>query len=245
MNVLLPIAGSNKAADTEYIRSLMEIERKTVLQYVMESLSDLEIDRFVVVVNRKDMESCRIDDIVRLLRPDARIVVSEGGTKGAACSCLLAIDELDLNDSLLIVNGEQLVLEPLPSIVRTFEDSGDDGGILIFDDVHPRWSFVRTNEQGYVTEAAEKRPISRNATAGIYYFRKARDFVSAAMASIRKDATVNGKFYICPVYNELILEQKRIGTYRIPKSRYINFRYEDTQNAEKLIKEYRTEGNAC
>ena len=42
MNVIIPIAGANKTAETEYIKSLQEIERKTVLQYAFESLQDVQ-----------------------------------------------------------------------------------------------------------------------------------------------------------------------------------------------------------
>jgi hypothetical protein len=37
---------------------------------------------------------------------------------------------------------------------------------------------------------------------------------------IRKDASVNGSFYICPVLNELVLEQARIGIAPIDASQY-------------------------
>ncbi len=237
MNVLLPIASHENQADTEYIRSLLEIERKTVLQYVLEAFEHVEdISNFVIIVNRRDVEKYRIDDIIRLLRPDAKIVVSEGNTKGAACSCLLAVDELNMEEPLLIVNGEQLILEPMEKILAFFREQNDDGGIVIFDDIHPRWSFVRVDEDGFVTEAAEKRPISRNATAGLYYFKTAADFIDATMKSIKKDASVNGKYYICPVYNELVLQQKKIGTYRITRNKYINFKYESVQSAQNMLK---------
>ena len=52
-----------------------------------------------------------------------------------------------------------------------------DGGVIVFDSVHPRWSFVRVDKAGFVIETAEKRPISRLATAGFYYFRRGADFV--------------------------------------------------------------------
>jgi len=71
-----------------------------------------------------------------------------------------------------------------------------------------------------VVEAAEKRPISRLATAGFYYFARGRDFVDATSEMIKKDAHVNGQFYICPCYNELILRQRRIGVRVIPRSAY-------------------------
>ena len=30
------------------------------------------------------------------------------------------------------------------------EASGIDGGILTFESVHPKWSFAKLNDQGYV-----------------------------------------------------------------------------------------------
>lgn len=50
-----------------------------------------------------------------------------------------------------------------------------------------------------MVEAAAQRPISREATAGVYWFRRGGDFLDGAMAMIRKDAAVDGRFYVCPV----------------------------------------------
>jgi hypothetical protein len=95
-----------------------------------------------------------------------------------------------------------------------------DAGVLTFSSVHPRYSYVRVDGGGMVTEAAEKNPISRNATVGFYWFSQGRRFVEAVKKMIRKDAAVNGVFYICPALNELILEQARIGTRMISADHY-------------------------
>jgi dTDP-glucose pyrophosphorylase len=76
--------------------------------------------------------------------------------------------------------------------------------VFTFNAVHPKWSFVKTNSRGYVTEVAEKKPISNIATCGIYWYRRGSEFVSCAKDMIEKDIRVNGEFYIAPVYNELI-----------------------------------------
>jgi hypothetical protein len=94
--------------------------------------------------------------------------------------------------------------------------------VVTFDAVHPRWSYVRVGEDGLVREAAEKRPISRLATAGTYWFRTGGDFLDGVMAMIRKDASVEGRFYVCPVYNELILRGRRIGTHHIDREAYFS-----------------------
>ena len=70
-------------------------------------------------------------------------------------------------------------------------------------------------EQEQVVAVAEKRPISNNATSGIYYFKSSRHFLEAAEKMILKNATVQGEFYVCPVYNELILMGHRIGLFKI------------------------------
>ena len=122
-------------------------------------------------------------------------------------------------------------LEPAERIVEDFQYHDYDGGVAIFDDVHPRWSYVKLDDQNYVLEAAEKRPISRNAVAGFYYFKKARYFFDAAQKMILKNASVNGNFFICPVYNEMILRQQTIGTYRIDKSQYYSFSHQSGMEA--------------
>ena len=93
-------------------------------------------------------------------------------------------------------------------------------------------------------EAAEKRPISRNATAGFYYFKKADYFFEAAKRMISKNASVNGSFFVCPVFNEMILQQLSIGTFRIKKEQYYSFSHESGIEAYKAYLRTNGEGRA-
>lgn len=224
MNIIIPIGGANKAdGETEYIKSLQEIERKTVLQYVFESLKSVETTHFIVVIKRSDANKYHLDDIARLLRPGTEVVIAESQTMGAACTCMLAVDNLDMDEPLLITGSDQILLEPPEKILEDFQKNDYDGGVAIFDDVHPRWSYVKLDKHEHVIEAAEKRPISRNAVAGFYYYKKARFFFDAAKEMIRKNASINGSFFICPAFNEMVLQQQTIGAYRIQKDQYYSF----------------------
>lgn len=185
MNIIIPIAGANRSmGETEYIKSLQEIERKTVLQYAFESLQSISAKHFIVVIKRQDVNTYHLDNIVKLLRPGAEVVISEGETMGAACTCMLAVDMLDMEAPLLIVGSDQILTLPAQEILDDFQRHDYDGGLAVFEDVHPRWSYVRLDEDGMVVEAAEKRPISRNAVAGFYYFKKASFFFEAAQKMI-------------------------------------------------------------
>ena len=85
-------------------------------------------------------------------------------------------------------------------------------------------NYQELNEQihqkikdGYVTEVAEKNPISDDATVGFYYWKRGSDFVKYAKQMIEKNIRVNNEFYVCPVFNEAIADGKKIKAFHIDK----------------------------
>jgi dTDP-glucose pyrophosphorylase len=97
------------------------------------------------------------------------------------------------------------------------QESNSDGGIVTFRSTHPKWSFAKIDESGFVTEVAEKNPISDIATVGYYYWKHGSDFVKYAEQMIDCNIRVNDEFYVCPVFNQAIEDGKRIKTFGIPK----------------------------
>jgi dTDP-glucose pyrophosphorylase len=226
MNVVVLFSGSSAAfkdAGYTFPKNLADVGDKPLVQTVLEHLSGLQaLDaKFICLLRREENRSFHTGAVIQLALPSVAIVELASETSGAACSALLAVQHIDNDSPLVIVNGDQLLLDvDLAAAVLEFRKRQLDGGIIVFEDLHPRWSFVKCDERGFVIEAAEKRPISKLATAGFYYFAHGSDFVAAATSMIKKDAQVNGLFYICPAYNELILEQKKIGVYQVPKEAY-------------------------
>ena len=223
MNILVPMAGPDEAfREKGYgpTKNLTELDRKPLVQHVYENLATLRDARFLFVVRRDEVARFHLDGILHLLDPSCVVIVAEGATAGAACTALLAIEHIRNDEPLIIANGDQVLLTDLQAAVDDFQARNLDGGIITFDAVHPRWSYVRIDERGFVVEASEKRTISRHATAGFYYFRRGRDFVDAATDMIRKDANVGGGFYVCPVYNQMILRQAKIGIHPVPVDAY-------------------------
>jgi dTDP-glucose pyrophosphorylase len=90
-----------------------------------------------------------------------------------------------------------------------------DGCILTFKSSHPKWSFVKIDDNNLITYVAEKNPISDNATVGIYFWKKGSDYVKYAEQMIDKNIRTNNEFYVCPVYNEAINDGKKIKSYMI------------------------------
>jgi dTDP-glucose pyrophosphorylase len=158
---------------------------------------------------------------VSILHPDAQIVPVSDSVKGAACTALLAAEHLDSESGLLVVSANQLLNMNLAEVVDDFRKRKLDAGLVTFQSVHPRYSYVRVENDGLVSEAAEKRPISKFASAGVYWFADGRRFLAGIRDTIRKDVHVEGDFYVTPVLNELILDQARIGVSNVEGGKYL------------------------
>ena len=218
MKVLIPMAGAGsrfEKAGYTFPKPLIEVNGKPMIQTVVENLN---IDaKHVFIVQKEHYEKYNLQYLLNLISPDCEIVQVDGMTEGAACTTLLAQKFINNDEPLLTANSDQYIDWDSNEFLYSMEASGIDGGILTFESVHPKWSFAKLNDQGYVSEVAEKKPISNKATVGIYYWSKGSDYVKYAKQMIRKNKRVNNEFYVCPVFNEAIEDGKKIKTFDIEK----------------------------
>lgn len=219
INILLPMAAKQDVSDPSGIsirRQLIEIGDKAIIERVVDNYAPINIEkRFIFVIRGDDVARWHLDKTLLLLAKDCEIIPVLGETKGAACTALVAIQSINNDSPLIIANTDQLIDVSFDQVLQSFETEGADAGVITFPSVHPRWSYALTDSHNNVLEAAEKSPISRNAIAGFYYFRRGRDFVDAAMSSIYKDTNVGGQYFIAPTLNEMILKQKKVVSFAI------------------------------
>ena len=199
-----------------YPKPLIEISGRPMIEVVVQNLRPAHACRFIFVCRREHLTQFYLGDTLQLIAPGCVVISSEGETGGALCSALLARDHLDPEDELLIANSDQFIASGVTDFHAVCARSEMDGHILTFRSTHPRWSFVRKSPADEVLEVAEKRPISDEATVGLYYFRKAKSFFSGAEAVLLKGLRTKEQFYVSSVYNELILQGRRIGCHRLP-----------------------------
>jgi NDP-sugar pyrophosphorylase family protein len=219
LQVVIPLGG--KAArfaerGHTFPKPLIEIGGRSMIELVLENLAPPPPVQFTFICRKEHLSQFYLGDMLRLLAPDCRVVSLDNETAGALCSVLLAVDQFDLDGEILVANGDQIITGGLAPFYTACRQPGIDGRILTFTATHPRWSFAKTDANGRVTAVAEKRPISKQATVGLYYFRRARDLVEASERMILKGLTTSGQFFVCPVYNEMILAGKDIRTHHLP-----------------------------
>jgi len=218
LNILIPMAGAGKRFwDTgkyNVPKPIIPIGGKPMIQWVVDCLN---IDAtYTFIVQNQHYEKYNLETILNLIVPGCNIVQTNGLTEGAACTALLAKELIDNDKHLLIVNSDQYLDWDPGDFLYKMASSNVDGGIItFFKENDKKWSYVKTNDEGYVVSVAEKVPISNAASIGIYYFKHGKDFVSAAEDMIKNNDRSNNEFYIAPTYNYLVKENKKIITYDI------------------------------
>lgn len=211
LNVLIPMAGAGsrfEAAGYTFPKPLIEVRGKPMIQVVVDNLN---VDaNFIFIVQKSHFEKYNLEYLLKLIAPNCKIVLVDGLTEGAACTTLIAEEFINNDNPLLMANSDQFVEWNSSETIYSFESDGVSGGIVTFEASHPKWSYAKLGEDGFVSEVAEKRPISNLATVGIYYWRKGSDYVKYANQMIEKNVRTNGEFYVCPVFNEAIQDGLKI-----------------------------------
>jgi HAD superfamily hydrolase (TIGR01509 family) len=214
LNVLIPMAGAGsrfEQAGYTFPKPLIEVNGKPMIQVVIENLN-LDAN-YIYVVQKAHREKYNLDTLLNLLTPGCKIVETDGLTEGAACTALLAKDYIDNDNPLFFANSDQFVEWDSNEFMYKMQETDADGGIVSFTATHPKWSFAKIDENGLVTEVAEKNPISDIATVGYYFWKHGSDFVKYSEQMIKKNIRVNNEFYVCPVFNQAIEDCKEIRTF--------------------------------
>ena len=91
MNILIPMAGAGKRfADAGYMfpKPIIEIQNKPMIQWVIDSLKINA--NYIFIVQKEHQEKFNIKSVLKILKPNCKVIELDGVTEGAACTTLLA-----------------------------------------------------------------------------------------------------------------------------------------------------------
>lgn len=234
LTILVPLAGNRTfkmEKGSAFPKILNELNGKLLLERAASPLLDIDATlEVVVVVPKEHIKQYNLDKVLTAVDPRVKVVPIEGETLGATCTALLAIDAVDQNSAIIVTSFEQILDIKLDPVIKHFVRESADCGLLTFDSIHPRFSYVVTDKNQNVLQAAEKKPISREALAGLYFFKSAKEFFNSAKETII-NGSANSGYYISNTINEYVLSGKCVKSHAIPKERY--FHFYDSHNVEQ------------
>lgn len=221
MNVLIPMAGEGSrfaSAGYSFPKPLIAVKNMNDKPMIQVVVDNLNIDaRHVFIVLAKHSDQYNVPQMLSVISPGCKVILQPHKFDGAVCSTLLAKDDINNDEPLIIANSDQFMEWNSNEFMYSMINDSIDGGILTFKNSHPKWSYAKVGPDGFVTEVREKQVISDDATVGVYYWKKGSDYVKYAEQMIAKDIRFNNEFYVAPVYNEAIVDGKKIKIFHIDK----------------------------
>lgn len=213
-NLVVPMAGrGSRFTEQGYTDSkpFIDVNGKPMIQRVIENLN-FEFNpeyKTIILCQKSDYERYDFSIFEEIIgHSNIEIIQVDGITEGAACTLLLAKKFIDSDVPMMSFNTDQMIDYDVEGTFSKMQNY--DGGIPCFWGDSKDWSYAKTDEFGFVTEVAEKKVISNDATAGYYYWSKGSDFVKYAEQMIAANDRVNNEFYVAPVYNYAIKDGKKI-----------------------------------
>jgi HAD superfamily hydrolase (TIGR01509 family) len=209
-NILIPMAGSGSRflnAGYRDPKPLIDVDGKPMIQRVVENIGIS--GNYIFIVQAEHYKKYNLESALTKLIPGCKIIQVDGVTDGAARTALLAKEYINNHRPLIIANSDQLLDWDESGFMSQLLEAGADGNMALFLANEDKWSYAKI-KNNKIIEVAEKVVISNNASTGIYGWTKGSDYVKYAEQMIEKNIRVNNEFYICPVYNEAIQDNKRI-----------------------------------
>jgi dTDP-glucose pyrophosphorylase len=221
INVIIPMAGlGSRFANQGYkiAKPFIPVLGKTMIQNVIDNIN---LDAHYYLILRKEHYDLHNDIIKTIKESNSNITFINISklTEGPLSTTLFAHKYINNDHSLVIANSDQIIDISFNDFVKNAINRDIDGSILTFFDNNPKWSYVELDSQELVIRAVEKEVVSKYATAGVYFFKKGKQFIDAAIELIINNDRVNNEFYVCPVYNYMIKNKLKIGIYNVDQSK--------------------------
>jgi dTDP-glucose pyrophosphorylase len=227
MNILIPMAGAGSRFTNEgykVSKPLILVNKKPM---VVEATHHLPKSKnHIYICKKKHLEDDKIDVEIKKFYPKAKFITIDYLTEGQASTCLLAKDEINNNEELIIGacdngmiwNKKKFLLEKNETdcLVWTFRNN-----VTVVNNPES-YGWVDITEKKIAKRASVKVPISNNpisdhAIVGTFWFKKGKYFVEAAEKMISENRRINNEFYVDECINDLIELGLRVKVFEVDK----------------------------
>ena len=219
-------------------KPLLKVGEKTILDWLIDDIDTLNlIDEYVVISNHKF--SCHFDAWAKGKKQ--KITVVDDGTStnetrlGAVRDIQYAIEQLNIDDDMLVMAGDNLLDFSLTSFVKYAKEKNTSCILRYYEKDEKKLlkcGVVTVNENDLVTEMTEKSPTPAThwCCPPFYYYTKAD-------ARLVKVGIENGCGVDAPgSYIAWLCKKTKIHAMEMPGSRYD---IGNLESYEKVKKEYK------
>jgi hypothetical protein len=225
MKVIVPLAGPDFELPDGRVKAEIDFGGAPLLRHALESRSwrrrSVATDADYVFVLRDSAPSRHFAaEKLSAWHPGSQTVFLSAFAQGAAMSAMAGLSLVAHVDEPLCVDLADILLDEETDLSAEFSDASVGTLGLTFRSDNPAYSYLRRDEAGRVVEAAEKRVISSEASAGVYFFRSPAVYLRACAHLLgRGEYLHQGLYYVCPLFNGVLAQGLDVRALRVENVR--------------------------
>lgn len=238
MKILIPMAGAGKRFSdagyttpkplipTTYLKDGKQYPMVVCAVKDVEELKPAGEESEIIFVYRSDRENSSVVDMLNKSFENVKIVGVDYLTEGQACTCLLAKEYIDKEESLFIAGCDNGMVADKQSFDRMTKKAD----VIVFTYRHNdcvlenpnAYGWVKVLEDNRITDVSVKKALSENpmedhAIVASFWFKKGSDFVSCTEEMIAADDRINNEFYVDKVIKYCLLRGLKVYAYEIER----------------------------
>ena len=239
INVVIPMAGKGQRFLDKGIKTpkpLIKVNTKPFISHVIDSVN-FDQANFFFLIRDEHLKNNNFDEILKTKKINYKIIPIKKDTEGAACTVLLGLNDTNKDLPLIVKDCDQVMNWSKKNFLEFVKRRNNDGVLVTVPTKNPGFSYVELHDDmSAVLRTKEKEVVSSFGNTGCYYFNKTSEFEHYTNLMIKKNIRVKNEFYVSQVYNEYILDNKKILHYPIVEIFSINTPEELSNNEQTIIK---------
>lgn len=226
MKIVIPMAGTGDRfvrAGYEDPKPLIHVNGKRIIEYIVEMFAPT--DEIVFICNFQHMLMNDMENILKSIAPNARVIGIPNHKKGAVYTVLNTDMSSYIHDDeeVIICYCDNPYIWDYDHFKKWIRDRDSDGTILSHGGFHPHRlspTFMAHIQETNLEVSAIKEkepytddPMSEQASTGTYYFKKGSYVKKYFQQLIDLDMHHKGEFYATLVYNLLVKDGLKVHAY--------------------------------
>lgn len=214
MNIIIPMAGAGQRFVDEGYKihkpAIPTIDRRTGKELPMVVCATIDLPNVledgsnVTYIDRTFHKNDGVEDEILKYYPNSSFITVENLTEGQACTCMLAKDIINNEESLLIAGCDNgMVMNN-----KKFNKLSKECDVMVFTYRNNGAVLEKPNAYGWVkvdddkiTELSIKKsisdaPMNDHAIVATFWFKKGSMFVEATEKMINENDRINNEFYV-------------------------------------------------
>jgi NDP-sugar pyrophosphorylase family protein len=227
--LILPMAGRGSRFSEEGYslpKPLLEVDSKPMIMQAVDCLPQSQNNIFICL--SEHVKNFHLEEKLKNKYSNCKVLSIDQTTEGQACTCELAIKNLnlDLQKPILISACDNGVYYDQQKYLKLLEDKNNDIIVWSFRNnqtskVHPNmYSWLDVDDNDNLKYVSCKKfiyddPLKTHAIIGTMFFRKAKYFIDGLQKNYEENIRTNNEFYVDDVLNQNVKMGLNIKVFEV------------------------------